>query len=285
MMYGYGIGILELLFFGLISSGLKNFLLPLKNINSICYYWLCMTILTGIWEVSYITNYNEIVSMAETMINNNTHAWTNKYSVDYVIPWKLAKIFYAEYGAWADRQYMSVTNPWSHTVEGTHAAFCAFFSLLGMITRLDKKTTKSMVLVGMAMAFQLMNSILYMVEYGIQCSLEGNVNYNNETFPLGTLMSKRPFMYVNLFWMLMPTYIILYELFNNTINNNTINNNTINNNTINNETNTLQHLPPPPPYMEKDNKKDNKKKQAQDVKPNVEPNVEPDMMTGADAMG
>ena len=65
----------------------------------------------------------------------------------------------------------------------------------------------------MAMAFQLMNSILYMVEYGIQCNDSDNVNFNNVTFPLGKAMILRPFMYVNIFWMIMPSYILFYEMF------------------------------------------------------------------------
>ena len=59
------------------------------------------------------------------LITNKEHVWTNQYSLSYVWPWKLSKIFYAEYGAWADREYMSLTDDWSHTIEGTHALFCA----------------------------------------------------------------------------------------------------------------------------------------------------------------
>ena len=65
----------------------------------------------------------------------------------------------------------------------------------------------------MAMAFQLMNSVLYMIEYGIQCNQVDNVNYNNVSFPLGKAMLARPFMYVNVFWLVMPTYILFYEMF------------------------------------------------------------------------
>ena len=70
----------------------------------------------------------------------------------------------------------------------------------------------------MAMAFQLMNSIMYMIEYGIQCNSIRSPNYyNNSEFPLGVAMSERPFMYVNLFWLVMPTYIIFYEIFNTSL--------------------------------------------------------------------
>ena len=71
----------------------------------------------------------------------------------------------------------------------------------------------------MAMALQLMNSILYMVQYGLQTQQSYSLNYDNSSWPLGTLMIKRPFMYVNVFWLIMPTYIMFYEIFNVTLDN------------------------------------------------------------------
>ena len=212
MVPGWGIGGIEILLYFFMSFILKQ--LPMfRQMNGITYYWLCMTMLTGIWEASYLTNYDEIREMAIELKQNHTHVWTNRYSLDYVFPWRLARIFYAEYGAWADREYMSITNNWSHTVEGTHAIFCATFAFFGMLARLFSNELKSLIVISMAMAFQLMNSILYMIEYSIQCKQPDNVNYNNSTFPFGKAMTMRPFMYVNIFWLIMPTYILFYEMF------------------------------------------------------------------------
>ena len=209
---GWGIGAIEISLYLFISFMLKK--MPLfTKMNTIAYYWICMTILTGIWEMSYIYNYEEVVKMATQLISNKTHVWTEDYSLSYVNPWKLSQIFYAEYGAWADREYMATKNDWSHFVEGTHMIFCGTFAFFGMLTRLFDNQMKSIVLIAMAMAFQLMNSILYMVEYEIQCHDIHSVNYNNATdFPAGSVLDKRPFMYVNLFWMIMPTYILCYEI-------------------------------------------------------------------------
>jgi hypothetical protein len=211
-MNGFAIGGLEILFFMLISGSLKFFFNSLRSINGVCYYWLCMTVLTGFWEATYLANYNEVVTMANGLIQNNTHVWTNEYDFSYVLPWKLAKIFYAEYGAWADREYMSIIDPWSHTIEGTHMLFCAVFAFFGLLAGFEKKTLKSVIAVAMAMSFQLMNSVLYMVEYGIQTQDAGSVNYNTSDFPLGIAMLDRPFMYVNVFWLIMPTFVIFFEL-------------------------------------------------------------------------
>lgn len=212
MIPGWSIGAIEILLFFFVSFMLKQ-LPTFRQMNGITYYWLCMTMLTGIWEASYLTNYDEIENIAVDLTTNHTHVWTNQYTLDYVFPWKLAKIFYAEYGAWADREYMSLSDDWSHTVEGTHAIFCAAFAFFGMLARLFSNELKSLIVISMAMAFQLMNSIMYMVEYGIQCKQSYSVNYDTPSFPLGKAMISRPFMYVNLFWLVMPTYILFYEMF------------------------------------------------------------------------
>lgn len=213
MIVGWGIGALEIVLFFLISGSIRFFSRPLHSVNPITYYWLCMTTLTGIWEATYLTSYNEVVTIAQDLINTTSHVWTNHYSLSYVIPTKLARIFYAEYGAWADREYMSTSDDWSHTIEGTHAIFCAVFAFIGLLSKACGNDVKARLVVAMGMAFQLMNSILYMIEYGIQTKLAYNVNYNNDSFPLGYAMLDRPFMYVNVFWLVMPTFIMAYELY------------------------------------------------------------------------
>ena len=48
-----------------------------------------------------------------------------------------------------------------------------------------------------------------MEEYFIQTHLPASVNYDTPNFPCGKDLFKRPFMYVNLFWMIMPAYAML----------------------------------------------------------------------------
>ena len=76
-----------------------------------------ITILTGIWEISFLVTYDSVVYNTQDLIKNQTHVWTNKYDFSYTNPWKLSQIFYSEYGAWVDREYMSLNDSWSHTVE------------------------------------------------------------------------------------------------------------------------------------------------------------------------
>ena len=100
-MKGYIIGILEILLYFIGSITVRLYFTNLSSINKPTYFWVMMTILTGLWEISYISNYNEVANISSKLIETNTHTWTNNYDISYVLPWKLSKIFYAEYGAWA----------------------------------------------------------------------------------------------------------------------------------------------------------------------------------------
>ena len=62
------------------------------------------------------------------------------------------------------------------------------------------------------MGTQLMNSILYMSEYFIQTNTPSSINYNTPKFPCGKFLLKRPFMYINIFWTVMPFFILIHSL-------------------------------------------------------------------------
>ena len=99
MITGIDIGIYEIFMFFLISYHIKKKSKHLDTINTVAYYWIMMTILTGIWEFSFITNYKNVNLISTNFIETKTHVWTTKYDLSYILPWKLAYIFYAEYGA------------------------------------------------------------------------------------------------------------------------------------------------------------------------------------------
>ena len=80
-----------------------------------------------------ISNYDNVSNYSNTLIRHKEHVWTNKYSILYILPWRLSEIFYAEYGAYADREYMLLHNDWSRIIEGTHAIFCGFFGVLSLL--------------------------------------------------------------------------------------------------------------------------------------------------------
>lgn len=183
------------------------------NIHSVCYYWLTFTILTGIWEYTYVTNRKLISRNAEDLIKTNTHVWFKYYNFDMILPWKTSFIFYSEYAAYADREYMSEKDDWSIIIEGSHALFCAIFALLSLYFNFMENMKNFYITLSISMGTQLMNSILYMGEYLIQLNLENSVNYKNK-FPCGKYLEKRPFMYINLFWSLMPSYVLIYYINN-----------------------------------------------------------------------
>ena len=211
---GIIIAIFELSLFAGVAYPSRKYITSFKNIEVISYYWLAFTVLTGIWEICFISNYHSINDISQKLITNEEHAWTNKYTLDYVLPWKLADIFYGEYGAWADREYMVSSNYWSRLIEGSHAGLCGLFAFLGMLCRLEHVNKQYLVCMVLAMGTQLMNSILYMGEYFLQVEDSNNVNYNSPDFPTGFALTKRGFMYVNIFWTLMPSYVLYKTLTN-----------------------------------------------------------------------
>ena len=210
---GYMIGIIEIGIFTLITGLIRERYTHLKDIDILLYFWLALTILTGIWEVSFISDYVNVNKISKRLIAEREHVWSKEYTLDYLLPNKLSKIFYAEYGAWADREYMTIKHRWSRVIEGTHAALCGTVSLYCLVNGLKENKSHFLVFSSVAMGSQLMNSILYMSQYFIQCKTPGSVNYDSQNFPVGKYLIGRPFMYVNVFWTLMPSYAI-YALLN-----------------------------------------------------------------------
>ena len=211
---GIILGTMEISLFGLISYGCKDYLPNLQNMDNAMYYWFCLTILTGIWEISFIMNYKDCVNKSKELIIKKEHVWFNKYTLDNLLPWKLSKIFYSEYGAWADREYITSVNYWSRLIEGSHAFLCGLVALHCMLDRTEGEEKTFLILAALSMGTQLMNSILYMGEYFIQTRDQRSVNYNSAIFPIGILLTNRGFMYVNLLWTIMPSYCIYSLLVN-----------------------------------------------------------------------
>ena len=52
-----------------------------------------LTILTGVWEIAYLTNYDYVLDMAESLVEHGKHVWTNNYDFTYILPWKFSYIF------------------------------------------------------------------------------------------------------------------------------------------------------------------------------------------------
>jgi len=179
-------------------------------INPIIYSWLILTIFTGfLWEISFVLNYRKVNNISKDLIKNKASVWTNHYTIDNILPWKFSLIFYGEYGSWADREYMITTDDWSRIIESTHALFSGVFALLALYHNYTNNYSAFMLTLGVSMGSQLMNSILYMAEYFIQIKDKNNINYNTPEFPTGLWLLKRPFMWVNILWTLMPAYTIV----------------------------------------------------------------------------
>jgi hypothetical protein len=214
-MKGYIVALIEILLFTIGSITLRNIYPKLKNINTIIYFWVMLTILTGLWEISFIYNYKEVTYLANDLITTNTHTWNNNYNISYLLPCEFSKIFYAEYGAWADREYMSHTDDWSRVIESSHCGGCALFSLLAILFKISGYHNNYLITLSVSMGTQFMNSLLYMCAYFIQERDPSNINYNSTDFPSNACLSDRPFMWVNILWLVMPFSTIFYYIIEN----------------------------------------------------------------------
>ena len=208
---GYQLALIELFLFALTSWCLR-ICTPLGQINGLVYYWVMFTVLTGIWETFFVINYHNVENIAGNLLVNQTHVWTQNYSGINLNPSNFSQLFYAEYGAYADREYMNSRDDWSRVIESSHSILCGTFSLFAMCYYLFDSMSEYIFCLSVAMGSQLMNSVLYMVNYCIQVQTPSSVNYNTTSFPSGVYLEKRPFMYINIFWTLMPLVIIFYLL-------------------------------------------------------------------------
>ena len=210
---GYSLAIIELFLFYKSAAFLKKSIINLKYIEPILYYWVTFTILTGIWEIFYVFHRLKVNKTATKLLHQKRHVWTNNYNLKFLLPWNFSRYFYAEYGAYADREYITSKDIWSLVIESSHAFFCGLNCLLGLIAINLNDFYYGVVFISIAMAFQLMNSILYMSQYLIQVHNKNSINYNRKAFPSGYLLLSRPFMYVNILWTVMPMYVLYIVLF------------------------------------------------------------------------
>ena len=193
LVSGITIGILEIVLYLFVSFTIRDNWIQFTTINLFTYCWLTMTVLTGFWEFIYRTNYNSIKNTAKLYITNNEHTWTNQYSLDYILPWKVSEIFYTEYAAYADREYMSDKNIWSRTIEGSHEWCCGLFALFALLSKYYHNEKLYLICISISMGTQFMNSLLYSINYFIQVKDPHNPNYDSPKFPLGFALLNRAF--------------------------------------------------------------------------------------------
>jgi hypothetical protein len=209
MIKGYQLAICELGLWFICAHALRNHVESLQQMGLIMYYWFCFTVITGMWEYYYVTQYHSIASFARMLVTTDNSIWLMDIPIHYLSINLFAELFYAEYGANADREYISMKKGdyWSRLIESSHAFCCASFCLASLVsTVLDNEKFYLIGMVGMGMQF--MNSLLYMGQYFLQCKDSHSPNYKTNLFPTGPFLCDRLFMWVNLFWLLFPTIII-----------------------------------------------------------------------------
>ncbi len=217
MIKGYTVALLVLVLFASVAFHIRGLVPDFMHMNNVLYYWFCFTVLTGVWEFFYVLLYKPIAVYAEKLKATETHVWTTDYPLKAILPHNTATLFYAEYGAHADREYMSSTRGdfWSRLIESSHALCCGLLCLGTLLSIYHDKVSAATWLAGAGMGAQFMNSLLYMGQYFLECGNVDSPNYNCPAFPLGKFMMKRWFMWVNLAWLLFPAYIIYVSVHDN----------------------------------------------------------------------
>ena len=184
---GYIIGIIEILLFLYGSETLRKYYYPLGNIDTITYFWIMMTILTMYWECAFICQYDYVADLSNQYIVENKNVWESSFDLSFIIPWKLSPIFYADYAAYADREYMLKNRDWSRIIEGTHAIFCGLFSTMAIINKKRNLHNKFLITLAVSMGSQLMNSILYMCSYFIELNKKNEKEKKYILFSFGNV--------------------------------------------------------------------------------------------------
>lgn len=208
-MKGYIGAVLELLLFLAGATYVRAQVPVFEDVPYLMYFWYCFTVLTGFWEFNYVTGYQSVVQMADKLVETKTHVWSSDYPVTMLLPNRLGQLFYAEYGAYADREYKSRRGGdfWARLIESSHALCCGAFCLLALVFYLHDSPERACLAGAMGMSAQFMNSLLYMGQYHLQTEDQDSPNYASPAFPLGPWLKQRPFMWINAFWMLFPSVI------------------------------------------------------------------------------
>lgn len=68
LVNGIQLALIELLLFFMMSDMIRVSHLPLLGIPKLTYYWLCFTVLTGIWEWFYISNRPKVKEMSRNLL-------------------------------------------------------------------------------------------------------------------------------------------------------------------------------------------------------------------------
>lgn len=202
--------LLEVSLFMTIFGNIRESNTNLNEIDPFVSYWLGFTVLTGFWELVYLSNRKSINKYSTNLVLTNESVWTRDFNLSMILPWNLSKLFYAEYGAWADREYKTLADDWSMTIEGSHCGMCALFSFIALSSIMSGNYYNYVITMAIAMGSQFMNSLLYMVSYFNQVHNKDSVNYDSPNFPAGNYLLRRPFMYINYLWLIFPAYAIIH---------------------------------------------------------------------------
>ena len=208
LLNGIEILLVELSLFWFSSYALATVFPSLQNIETVTYYWLMFTILTGIWEFSYIKNMKKVRRVGMKLLSKKKHIWNNLYNLKTLIPTKFAIQYYAEYGAYADREYYYLRDYKSLIIDSSSSVQSGFYSLLGLLFYLFDSYSCALAFISLSISLQFVSNFIYLSEYYCQLYDSLSYNFNTTRFPCGKFLTKRPMMLINFLSLIVPSYII-----------------------------------------------------------------------------
>ena len=174
---------------------IKYFLYP--KITYIKFFWIASTIINAIYKLGYIQNYRYIKEYAKELKEFKRHIWEYNFDYYYLLPYNFGTAFYAEYGQYADREYIKYDpidsiNIMEYSQSLEHIGISLPILSLYLLTYHINNYPSLLTIV----AFNsLLTNIVYLGKYLKSCKTPNHCNYNTELFPRGFMFHKRPLIY------------------------------------------------------------------------------------------
>ncbi len=212
-LYGFELCIIELIIAMVIFNNIYS-IINFIDLPKFVFYWIAFSILVCIYEIAYLYNFKNITRNAKALIKTKNSIWFEKYDISKLLPWKFAKLFYTDYIANSDREYINNNTKYGKIIESTHLFICGGLYLLALIMNIYGNINKFKTLLFMSFGAQIMNIIMYTLFLYFQIHNKFSSNYASKRFPIGRYYEKRPFTYINIIYIIMIISIIIYYIIN-----------------------------------------------------------------------
>jgi hypothetical protein len=220
-----GYTILTFLFFS--NLLLMNYLHSFTNIDIITFYWYEITLLSILSKLICYYSDSNFYYYTMLLVNKNQTIWNSDHSNIMLLPSHFLFLLLTEYCANADREYIFVVNNWCKIMLDKINILISIilfyynyniFTIIIILSQLVSVYNKKYIIILICSYIynfkfiflsQLIESCYYMYNYNKEMKSNG-VNNKLEVFASDTTLLKRPMMSLNLFYIIIPLYNIVF---------------------------------------------------------------------------